>query len=45
MIAQMYGAGSPKQESKPTGGKVPLRRDVIDRGGANDGWYGGGAGS
>ncbi len=25
-----------KQESKPTGGKVPLRRDLIERGGANE---------
>ncbi len=27
-------------ESKPTGGKVTLRREVIERGGSNEVWYG-----
>ena len=37
--------GVAQQESKPTSGKVPLRRDVIERGGLSEAWYGGGAGS
>src|SRR2546427_3166515 len=30
-----------RQESQPTGGKITLRRDLIERGGASESWYGG----
>src|SRR2546425_10278817 len=33
-----------RQESQPTGGKITLRRDLIERGGASEAWYGGGGG-
>src|SRR5437773_7497412 len=31
------------QESKPTGGKVLIRCDMIERSGSSEAWYGGGA--
>lgn len=31
-----------REESKPTGGKVPIRRDLIERGGSSEAWFGGG---
>ena len=33
------------KEFEPTGGKVLLRHDVIERGGVGETWFGGGAGS
>ena len=27
--------------SKPTGGKVTIRRELIERGGSSEAWYGG----
>jgi hypothetical protein len=30
------------EESKPTGGKVTIRRDLIERGGSSEAWYGAG---
>src|SRR2546427_6939843 len=30
-----------RQESQPTGGKITLRRDLIERGGSSEAWYGG----
>ena len=37
--------GVAQAEIKPTGGKVPLRRELIERGGSSEAWFGGGAGS
>src|SRR5262249_39071782 len=37
--------GVAQAEIKPTGGKVPLRRELIERGRSSEAWFGGGAGS
>src|SRR2546427_1730933 len=34
-----------RQESQPTGGKITLRRDLIERGGSSEAWYGGEGGN